>query len=274
MAIWGKSISLFILNIIAPLVVRFLMHHLQRRERLYMSDYCVYKHTLPKEFSKKSNDMVYIGITSQKPERRWQNGLGYTYNQYFYRAIKKYGWDNFKHEILFSGLSLNQANKKEIELISFYDSTNRSKGYNLQTGGSERYHYSDEIIEKLKESHAGKNNGMYGKSHTENTRHLMSISKKEYLKSHPHPMKGKHMSNETKAVLSVKAKNRLSDKSKIYNYGKYRKIICVDTGEIFNSINHLSESTGIKISTLYAHLSHQKYKCHGHMYQYLNDTEE
>nr|DAF79592.1 MAG TPA: hypothetical protein [Caudoviricetes sp.] len=26
MAIWSKSISLFILNIIAPLVVRFLMH--------------------------------------------------------------------------------------------------------------------------------------------------------------------------------------------------------------------------------------------------------
>lgn len=40
--------------------------------------YKVYKHTTP---SKK----VYIGITNQKPERRWgKNGRGYKDNDYFY----------------------------------------------------------------------------------------------------------------------------------------------------------------------------------------------
>lgn len=42
----------------------------------------------------------YIGITSQKPEIRWANGKGYSYNKHFYRAIQKYGWDNFEHRIL------------------------------------------------------------------------------------------------------------------------------------------------------------------------------
>ena len=56
-------------------------------------NYCVYKHTSP-------SNKVYIGITSQEPERRWQNGYGYATQQLFWRAIQKYGWDNFKHEII------------------------------------------------------------------------------------------------------------------------------------------------------------------------------
>lgn len=62
------------------------------------SDFCVYKHTSP-------SGKVYIGITQQRPEYRWQGGLGYRHNEYFFRAILKYGWNNFAHEILQSGLN-------------------------------------------------------------------------------------------------------------------------------------------------------------------------
>ena len=92
--------------------------------------YCVYKHT------NKFNGKVYIGITSQSPKKRWQNGLGYTGNEYFYRAILKYGWDDgFSHEIIVDRLSKDQACAIEIELIKAYDSTNPDKGYNFSTGG-------------------------------------------------------------------------------------------------------------------------------------------
>ena len=60
--------------------------------------YSVYKHTSP-------NGKVYIGITSRKPEQRWSNGYGYVKNKHFTHAINKYGWENIKHEILFSNLT-------------------------------------------------------------------------------------------------------------------------------------------------------------------------
>lgn len=97
-----------------------------------MEKYFLYKHT------NLINNKVYIGITKQKPNRRWHNGAGYKNNKYFYNAIQKYGWENFKHEILFENLNFEEANKKEVELIKKYDSTNREKGYNIHTGGDAR----------------------------------------------------------------------------------------------------------------------------------------
>lgn len=43
----------------------------------------------------KSNGKVYIGQTIQSIENRWKNGNGYKPCTYFYKAIQKYGWENF-----------------------------------------------------------------------------------------------------------------------------------------------------------------------------------
>lgn len=90
-------------------------------------NYTVYKHTSP---SGKS----YIGITNRDPEKRWgTDGIYYKGSKLFYNAICKYGWNNIKHEILFTGLSESEAKQKEIELISHYKAFNIS--YNLTNGG-------------------------------------------------------------------------------------------------------------------------------------------
>lgn len=62
----------------------------------------------------------YIGITGVEPEERWQKGSGYQNNAYFTHAIKNYGWDNFQHEVLFAGLTRDEACDKEVELIRLY----------------------------------------------------------------------------------------------------------------------------------------------------------
>ena len=89
----------------------------------------VYRHTSP-------NGMIYIGITKQDPQKRWANGKGYSYNTHFNNAILKYGWENFTHEILYCGLTREEACQKEKELISYYKSNNRKFGYNITEGGT------------------------------------------------------------------------------------------------------------------------------------------
>lgn len=93
--------------------------------------YSVYKHT------NKTNGKVYIGITVNEPEVRWgKNGKNYE-KQLFGKAIRKYGWENFEHEILFENLSHKEANEKEIELIKSYKATDRDFGYNVALGGTD-----------------------------------------------------------------------------------------------------------------------------------------
>lgn len=89
--------------------------------------YCVYVHT------NKVNGKRYVGITSQKPEKRWKNG--YRDNQHFSRAIKKYGWNGFSHEIFIDGLTKEQACLWESALIAQYETQDQNKGYNIQSGG-------------------------------------------------------------------------------------------------------------------------------------------
>lgn len=120
-----------------------------------MDDYTVYVHI------NKINGKRYIGITRQNINRRWRNnGKGYKTQQYFYRVIEKYGWDNFEHIIIAKGLSKEEACWLEIELIREWNTTDRTKGYNIANGG-ECPNLTEETKKKMSENHAdvnGKNN--------------------------------------------------------------------------------------------------------------------
>ena len=107
-----------------------------------MRTYLIYKHT------NLINNKVYIGQTCQKAKTRWQYGGGYKHNAHFYAAIKKYGWNNFRHEILYTNLTAEQANNLEKVLIESYDATNPDKGYNVAVGGASNVIYKTETEAK------------------------------------------------------------------------------------------------------------------------------
>lgn len=150
-----------------------------------MKTYCVYKHTAP-------HGKVYIGITCQLPCQRWARGKGYRNNWHFYNAIQKFGWDNFQHEILYTGLTQEEAAQKEFELIAQYDATNEERGYNRDYGGTVRRPTSEETRRKLSAAHKGKATTKgpahpqwgkkgplsqnYGRKHTPEERALMSAN--------------------------------------------------------------------------------------------------
>ena len=103
--------------------------------------YTVYAH-INKTPSKDGIYKKYIGITGKKPSYRWgKNGINYSNKNknrehtYFYKAILKYGWDNFEHKILIHGLTKEQACLWEQKLIKYYNTNNPKFGYNSTDGG-------------------------------------------------------------------------------------------------------------------------------------------
>lgn len=97
----------------------------------------------------KINGKRYIGQTKQSLEQRFRYGEGYKKSPKFYGAIRKYGWNGFEHILLFDELTLEEANKKEEELIKKYDTTNDLNGYNIAYGG-DNHVQSEEAIYKMK----------------------------------------------------------------------------------------------------------------------------
>lgn len=74
------------------------------------NNYTVYKHTFP-------NGKTYIGITSLSVQKRWANGLGYKKTNLVGKAIRRYGWGNIKHEVLFTNLTKEQAIQEFVEVV-------------------------------------------------------------------------------------------------------------------------------------------------------------
>ena len=81
------------------------------------------------------NGKVYIGQTNNI-KKRWANHkCSNDPNMVIARALRKYGVDNFKFEILLRNLTPEEANRKEIELIKERNSL-IPNGYNVATGGN------------------------------------------------------------------------------------------------------------------------------------------
>lgn len=153
-----------------------------------MKKYIVYCHIFP-------NGKRYVGITSQKPNERWRNGRGYKGSNAVYNAIKKYGWHNIEHRILYEDLSKKEAEKMEIQLIKEWN-TLSPNGYNLCEGGNSvtGHKVSDKTKKRLRKINLGK----------------------KYSKE-------------------VKKKQTIAHSE---------KIICLDTGEIYNGCREAARLTG------------------------------
>lgn len=238
------------------------------------NNYTVYMH------KNKINSKVYIGITKQKPKYRWNDGNGYK-TQIFYKAIQKYGWNNFEHYILFQHLTKEEAEKKEIELIAEYKSNQKKYGYNIENGGHIQC-VSEQTKEKLRQTHKGENAYWYGKRLSEETKEKLSkahkgkklskITKQKMSESRKGKStwnKGKHHTEETKQKMKEnnakywKGKHlSITTKEKLHNANVGRKhteeelrkmskkVICLETGIIYNSIREAERKTGVNKSKI------------------------
>jgi group I intron endonuclease len=200
--------------------------------------YCVYCHT------NKLNNKKYIGITRNIPERRWQNGRGYINNDHFYRAITKYGWHNFTHEILYTDLSKSEAENLEILLIKEYDSANPKHGYNIELGGNSTDRITDVTRDKISKA-------LKGHECSAETRLKISIANK-----------GKTRAKRGKMTEEQREKNRLCHLGQIpWNKGRAwsdeekakcggKSVYCVELDKVYRTAHEASKDLHIDFSSI------------------------
>lgn len=170
------------------------------------------------------NNKCYIG-KSIDIEHRFKKHLSELrknnhFNKHLQNAYNKYGEANFEFNLL-QECEINKLDEQEIYWIDYYKKHYNCELYNVTAGG-EGGRMPDFIIEasKIKISkankgknytkHFGKDNGMYGKKHTEESKKLMSQNRSGISAWN----KGKSWSSEVKSKISQSLKNL--DKSEIF----------------------------------------------------------
>lgn len=256
--------------------------------------YVLYVH-VRKEPNNKGVYKKYFGITCQKAHKRWKNnGKGYSkknkdgkYTK-FYNAILKYGWDEgFRHIIIFKNLTKKEADSLEKYFIDKYK-TLKNNGYNSKEGGANGS-WSEEARKKFSEKKKGKPvpnfeksrlkgelNPCYGKKRDSNL--VKQIAEKQMKKVYCVEQKkwyqGVSVAGKINNIDSSSISAVCNNKRKtaggyhwVYNiddipqklFYPNKKVMCIETGIVFNSIkeagetitvkNHISEACNGKIKT-------------------------
>lgn len=150
------------------------------------------------------NHKIYIGQTKQGYRKRFVQHLCPTDGSpLLRRAVKKYGRENFECELLDIAETQEDANEKEKLWISVLGTYKSENGYNLSMGGVIG-NFNEDTLKRMSNSHKGSKNHFYGKHHTDETRKIMSDKKRGLYCGEKHP--------------------------------RAKKVKCVDTGEVFNTM--------------------------------------
>ena len=209
------------------------------------------------------NNKIYIGQDKNHNPNYFGSG------DLIKRAIKKYGKENFKKEILTICNNMNELNEMERYYINEYKSTNRNIGYNISVGGTDgvmlnRQHSdetkmkmrlsalnrfpSEETKEKMSRSHMGKHRSEETKNKIRTSHKLLKHSplSEDTKRKIRDAKKGKFASKETKEKMRLShmgEKNHFYGKnhSDEYLLRKRKPIIQLDIND--NFINEWSSIT-------------------------------
>lgn len=198
------------------------------------------------------NNKVYIGQTIYPLHIRksqHERSYVYGYKTAFSNAIKKYGKENFKWEVIYETNSIEDLNEKESYYIEYYDSLVTKNGYNLKGGGGNDF-LTQEVKIKIRESQLGEKNHMFGKRGELNptSKKVINITTNMIFGSASEA--ARYDETNFSHVCAVCRGSRGSTKGNVYRYLdgdnkiiepentayiKAKKVKNIDTGEIFES---------------------------------------
>lgn len=241
-------------------------------------NWCVYRHIAP-------NGKMYVGITSQLPQKRWNNGHGYKHSTYFFNAIKKYGWDNFKHEILLEGLSEEEASWAEEMFVECWDLIDRDKGYNCKNGGGVHGKHTIETKERIAQSSRDRwKDPVYKSRQSALTKEWWSVedNKQRMREAQSKGMKGLPKSEEHKRKLreanigkrhTKETLKKMSDRQSGGNNGHAKSVVVLDKESMkvirkFDTMTEAAKFIGVSLSCVSECCNGNAYTAGGYICQY------
>jgi group I intron endonuclease len=154
-------------------------------------------------------------------------------------ALKKYGKENFKKEILEWFDWKCEALQREAEIVN-EEFIKRNDVYNLKTGGDQCISYSVETINKFKSSATGK-------KYSEET------NKKKGLSGCKNKFFGRKHTDETVLRISLKQSRKYKGK------GNPRARLCIVNNIEFDTISDAAKYLNISYPTMLSRLKSDKY---------------
>lgn len=185
------------------------------------------------------NNKCYVGFAQNFNKRILGHKSAYKKgSNKFYNAIKKYGWENFKWEILFESDDKKEClTIKEPYFIKLLDSV--SNGYNTTPGGE-----CNPLF--------GKDNGMYGKTHPPEVKNKLSALASDRFKGKSYSeMYGEDRANKLKKIRSLsftgknnKAQNNPRFSNTLYLFfNESLNIVYISTRYFFMIKYHINKTT-------------------------------
>ena len=221
-----------------------------------MGDYTVYIHR--NKITKKR----YVGITKQQPvESRWgANGSNYKESPHLHSAISKYGWENFDHEIVASGIERDDACLLEQHYISHFKTQNHDYGYNIYEGGSAPS-LPQETREKISCGMRGNKNGL-GKACSDEKKKKISDAQKGRKLTEEHKQKLRKPKTVTYPCSEEKRQHIIDAKR------DKKSIICIETNTVYPSIHECARQMGLLATTICAVLNGRCKSTGGYHFRY------
>lgn len=242
------------------------------------STYSVYLHIFP-------NDKKYVGITSKKPLHRWgSHGQGYKRQSLIWNAICKYGWDNITHIILYTNKTEEEAFQIEKDLIWLFN-TKSPNGYNIDDGGkgvSERQRVA------IKETHIDVNGGNHPRaisvycielnkiySCMRDAQRELGINAKDIGSccKGTRNTAGDYHWIYTNEIINCNIDEILNRKKHAQITNK-KRVCCIETNQIYDSITQASKETGFDPSSISACCRGKLKTTHGFHWEYVDEADK
>lgn len=217
------------------------------------------------------NGKTYIGQSIDIKRRFWDHRcVSHESNRHLKHALKKYGKENFKYEVL------EECQESELDDRERYYIETLKPEYNVTNGGQDSLRrYPKEVRKKISERSKRQWDNMTDEERQHRISHNLTGHRRGYTMSEETKAKlrdknlGKKQSPET---IEKRRQTMLEKKRNGYkhdNSSHMKKVKCIETGEVFKSVKDAAESIGAAPNSVSSMLKGRQKTVRGFHFEYL-----